>query len=247
MEQVIQTPLIVSLERLRVTSYCYMASFAVLVFDYCLMFDQEVSLVWYSQWNHMEFLFLATRYLPFVDVSLAIWYMFGPNIHDCRIIFTTIMWLVIIGAFFAEAVLSLRTWAVWKESRGISIIIPTFFVLAFVAEVLLSSILSHSMNYSDLPLLHKGCIIPNGILAYKQGGRSELSDTVYRDGTMYYFYLFVLALLNVILVESLPTENVTILIMIERVMHSIFAYRVVLRTRQVASDNKMALRFNRVR
>ncbi len=40
------------------------------VFDWFLTLDLEVSLVWSSPWSGMKVLFLLTRYLPFVDISV---------------------------------------------------------------------------------------------------------------------------------------------------------------------------------
>lgn len=35
------------------------------------MFDQEVSLIWGSQWTLVKVLYLLSRYMPFVDVTVV--------------------------------------------------------------------------------------------------------------------------------------------------------------------------------
>ncbi|KAF9014840.1 hypothetical protein BDZ89DRAFT_962522, partial [Hymenopellis radicata] len=46
------------------------------VYDYLLTLDQEVELVWRAKWNVTKILYLATRYLPFVDIVVVLWRKF---------------------------------------------------------------------------------------------------------------------------------------------------------------------------
>jgi hypothetical protein len=35
------------------------------LYDYMITFQQEIELVWFMSWNHIDFLFLLVRYTPF--------------------------------------------------------------------------------------------------------------------------------------------------------------------------------------
>ncbi len=52
--------------------------------DYFLTLNAEVSLIWPSRFNFVKVLFLLTRYMPFVDVSLVL-YCESSNVVFCQI------------------------------------------------------------------------------------------------------------------------------------------------------------------
>ncbi|KAF9255812.1 hypothetical protein L218DRAFT_304691 [Marasmius fiardii PR-910] len=76
-------------------------------------------------------------------------------------------------------------------------------------------------------------LIP-GVAAYRRGERSELAKTVYRDGAIYYVYIFLCSMLNVVVTLVLSPELIYILTAFERVLHSVLASRAFLHIRQVA-------------
>ncbi|KZP25113.1 hypothetical protein FIBSPDRAFT_820999 [Athelia psychrophila] len=45
-------------------------SACVLVYDYILTFNSEVTLIWGEPWKLLKVLFLLSRYLPFADTTL---------------------------------------------------------------------------------------------------------------------------------------------------------------------------------
>ncbi|KAG2369153.1 hypothetical protein BDR07DRAFT_855582 [Suillus spraguei] len=51
----------------RLFSYFLVASFAVVVYDWALIFGQELELIWRQRWSHMTILYLSVRYagLPY--------------------------------------------------------------------------------------------------------------------------------------------------------------------------------------
>ena len=42
------------------------------IYDYMLTFEAERTLIWKERWTFTKFLFLVTRYLPFVDLSVPV-------------------------------------------------------------------------------------------------------------------------------------------------------------------------------
>jgi len=87
-----------------------------------------------------------------------------------------------------------------------------------------------------------------GIRAYRySGANSALIKVVYRDGVVYYLFLFGLSFINILLVIFLPLPYQHLLMTPERMLHSMFASRVILHIRAqtgnngVTSDGRMEL------
>jgi len=93
-------------------------------------------------------------------------------------------------------------------------------------------------------------ILVPAVWAYRSGGNSGLIKAVYRDGVVYYLYLFVLSFVNVVVVKTHPTQYQHLLTSMERLLHSILTSRVLLHMRAgagettVESDGQMELGTN---
>jgi hypothetical protein len=46
------------------------ACLSVLVYDYAIMMDREVEYIWKSDWNWVKVVYLAQRYIPFIEMFL---------------------------------------------------------------------------------------------------------------------------------------------------------------------------------
>jgi len=86
-----------------------------------------------------------------------------------------------------------------------------------------------------------------GIRCYKNGGSSQLFQVVYRDGLMYYLYLFAFALANVIVVATLTPALQMVLVVIERFIHPIIACRVILDIRGQVSNMSQGAAFTTIK
>ncbi|KAF9255803.1 hypothetical protein L218DRAFT_1008156 [Marasmius fiardii PR-910] len=75
----------------------------------------------------------------------------------------------------------------------------------------------------------------------KRGERSKFTKTVYRDGVIYYVFIFVCSMLNVIVVGNLPRDMTLNLLAFVRVFHSLMASRAVLHIHQVNEPHDNAL------
>jgi len=63
-------------------------------------------------------------------------------------------------------------------------------------------------------------------------GKETLSKVVYREGLIYYLFLFGLSLVNVVTLLCLSHEYMNLLIALERVMYSILTCRAILHIRE---------------
>ncbi|ETW83514.1 hypothetical protein HETIRDRAFT_165796 [Heterobasidion irregulare TC 32-1] len=60
-----------SVFNLRVVGYVEVVSATLLGYEWAILLDQEVSLIWNSPWNLSKILYLLSRYTPVLDMSLS--------------------------------------------------------------------------------------------------------------------------------------------------------------------------------
>jgi len=262
---------ITALEHLRIVTYFNVASAALLIYDYFLTFTREVTLIWPAQWNLMKVLFLLTRYLPFIDAWILVYNHLQrhPNVETCYQIFKAASWLFYVGTALPEIILTLRTWAVWNRDWRLTIGLPILFVCCWGPIIGFIIVFVKSLAFMPLtsPAL-LGCLVIKGshiitlcwtlllvyefaifllmlikgIQCYRNGGSSGLFRVVYRDGLIYYLYLFAFSLTNVIVVATVPPDLQVVLVLTERVLHPILGCRVILDIRnQVSNKTHTAL------
>ncbi|KAG1813718.1 hypothetical protein EV424DRAFT_1557514, partial [Suillus variegatus] len=76
---------------------------AVLVFDYCIKLEAEISLTWGRKWDFIRILFVVARYTPFVDVPVDLIYSLGPtSSHVCLSLYQVISWFNVFSTIAAE-------------------------------------------------------------------------------------------------------------------------------------------------
>ncbi|KIM44057.1 hypothetical protein M413DRAFT_443118 [Hebeloma cylindrosporum] len=176
--------------------------------------------------------------------------------------------LMIVGLAASEMILTIRTWAVWNRNRRLSIILPILYALVWGSCFFFLSKFLNSLRSSDPPYPgFKGCFVTHAskdlnflwvllavwntmvlmlmlipaVRTYRSGGENgRLFKTVYRDGLIYYLYLFALALANVIVIATLPSQFQEPLTVMERVIHSMLASRVLLEIRAQAGEDRDA-------
>ncbi|KAJ6456160.1 hypothetical protein C8R45DRAFT_582864 [Mycena sanguinolenta] len=210
----------------QVLTYMDVASVAILVFDYALTFDLEVSLVWRSKWSLPKVLFLLSRYSTVLDLPWVLYFGMTPvvSVERCSQLNEVISWGTVFGISVAEAILVVRTYALSGSKRSVLIAFVSLWVasvsatIVFVALFVKSSIFKPSpfpgssgcflavLNKVDvvLPfvivLMYDTVIMVYtvylGIKKYRYSARTPLLVTLYRDGITYYVFLLVSSLLN---------------------------------------------------
>jgi len=171
---------------------------------------------------------------------------------------------MLIGLSVSEIILTLRRWAVWNRDQRLTIILPILYVLFWGSGFIIRGIYLSHIKFGDPPYPGiKGCFLKDvtrgmaflwiqliawnalllilmlvpAIRAYRHGGSTTLTKRVYRDGVIYYLYLFVLSSINVIIIETLPHQYQHLLASVTRVLHSVLTSRVLLYIRSQARDN----------
>lgn len=248
-------------------SKCFtIASLIMLIYDYLLTLDLEVKLIWKADWNLGKFLFLLTRYLPFFDTAVVLYYQFSPvhTSRQCEIAYQYSAWMFVVGMTIAELLLTIRTWAVWeKDIRlgvALSILYAGFLVAEYVAVGLYLKSLTHEVSplqplvtcfVSNMNRLLSICwivlmaydaviftlIAIQAIRTFRLWGNVPLLRVIYQDGIIYFAYLFGLSFLNAIIILKLPLEYVNLLSLMERIAHALLTCRIILHIRELDARN----------
>ncbi|TFL06115.1 hypothetical protein BDV98DRAFT_652765 [Pterulicium gracile] len=241
------------------------ASLALLVFDYFLTLDLEVALIWPSGWSLVKVIFLINRYMPFIDVPLALYHqLYRPQSESsCRSLYISTAWMFILGIGLTEFVLVYRTWALYDNSKPLGVALLIYFLAFWIAICYGLSRFLDSLRFlidPNFPL--PGCIIidasdhlafdwillmvfESGILLlmlnkayrmYLTSRSTTIFRTVYRDGIMYYVYIYILSLVNLIYIRTQSRALVVVLASLQRVVHSVLTTRLILGLRQEIVD-----------
>ncbi|CAL1700258.1 unnamed protein product [Somion occarium] len=263
---------IMSFEHSRIVAYGHVAAATLLVWDYLLTVDSEVTLMWPSPWSIMKVLFFWTRYLPVLDISLVLFHQLNPtiSISTCQVTSKTASWFLLIGIIVSEMILVIRTWAIWGRSKAIGITLTVCAVLACGSVLYVEKSFLDSLRFFTYPSrATAGCLITtqNSIVAvsfivviifetslFISPSRSSsyfninqrnstllannrgLTSVLYRDGILFYVYLFCTSMANFIVILAVPRDLANILVNIQRVLHSCLSARVVLNLREASQQ-----------
>ncbi|KAH7913288.1 hypothetical protein BJ138DRAFT_645794 [Hygrophoropsis aurantiaca] len=250
--------LVYAIRDVKLITYATVAGTAVLFYDYFLTFNLEVRHIWPARWSTLKFLYIHTRYAPFLD-TVFMMYHFYPEMdeHKCRVVIWIIGWLYTTGMATSELILMLRTWAVWRRSRNIACILGLVYALAcapayystirFVESIVYAPFSPPNapqcimLSSNRLTLVHWGILMTTEALvlgltliqtakSYRQDVRMGLARLIVKDGITYYICLCTLSLLNprLDLLMATPIRNV----------HSVLTARMVLRMRE---HNRVAI------
>ncbi|KAI0698181.1 hypothetical protein C8T65DRAFT_660965 [Cerioporus squamosus] len=202
------------------------AAFALLVWDILTTLDEEVKLIWPSDWTLPKSLYLFVRYFSLITLIF----------HNIRVI-PCVPWLImeIISTFLvelaAEVIIILRVYAVYAAQRKILRIM----LLGFGLQVVIMAVsLGVSMpkivagfycNAADLPaemvlystasIVFETFLFGLMMVGVIRGAKEGYADTLLlrvlvRDGAIAFAGLFLVMLLNTILFTLAPTTLVTV-------------------------------------
>lgn len=186
----------------------------------------------------------------------------NPSPSRCHYVYLISGWTFLASMAISEIILSFRVWVIWQRSKVLAVALPVFFLACWVPTIFFEDLVLNSIAFGDAPYSpHSGCFITGGkgityicwifLLVYESGLlmlilisalrherdptlSTSLSGVVYRDGILYYIYLFVLSLANVVIIVLLPGEMGELLSCLERISYSLLTSRVVLHIRRHA-------------
>jgi len=253
-----------SFEELRILTAFQVIALALFVYDYLLTFSEEVNLVWLKKLNPSIVVFYLVRYLPFIDGPLLVAQEFivNPSPSTCMILYQVRIASYCLGLLLADCILVLRTYAIWEKNvvvlGGLGILVLGTSIGSWYTSALFVQRLSFTPSPS--PSRFPGCFVPAfsdvlwiaylmvliletaifivtlyGVIARGRYGNSPLLRAVYRDGITFYAYLFAISVVNIVVLRATPSAISTSLIALHRNLHSILAYRLLMRIRVAAN------------
>lgn len=189
---------------------------------------------------------------------------------DCDFVYKSTGWLLLTGVFIAECILMLRTWAVYERRRAVAVGLAVWTVVTWVPNMTSLGIFLDSLRYGPLPVAHlpgSGCHVTSGspivfvcwvlltvfeaailtlmvlkaVKTYRLEKNSAVFRAVFRDGSVFYVYLFALSTANVIVILTASADLINLLSIIERVIHSVLTARIILDLRQLGTRHGLGL------
>ncbi|KAJ7603953.1 hypothetical protein DFH06DRAFT_1391716 [Mycena polygramma] len=162
-------------------------------------------------------------------------------------------WLSLFGVMLSESILILRTYAIWERKRSVLIFLCGLAFCTFLPIIVFVYLETQSLIYTPDPsdglgcfLSHAGSILIYGYLmimisetaiavltaikAYRDLRRSRVRwiEKLYKDGMLFYVYLLLISLANVMVPILAPTMFANWLATPQRVLHSVLCTRVLL-------------------
>jgi len=174
--------------------------------------------------------------------------------------------------YISEVVMCIRTWALWRRNFRIGVSLAIMMTAALIVECIVSVKFVNSLIIQPPPFPgFRGCfltdtssvleyayvtwlvidavvlalIAASALKAYQLGDTSRLINVIHRDALMFYVYLLILSIANVIIINVIPAELRAVLAPMEAVCYSVFTSRIILNIRETArsspNDTEMEL------
>ncbi|KAK0433712.1 hypothetical protein EV421DRAFT_1909902 [Armillaria borealis] len=232
--------------------YSFIASLTVLVYDLLLLLPTEIDYVWLPRPVHPLLpLFVLNRYLPLVDVVISInGLSHKPTAAHCRQLFYITGPLGVLSIFASQAILMIRTYAIWDRHRVVFwcfigtatfCFIPVIVYLGimlktsrFVEPFDHTDCLSHSSNMPNIlyiPVLVSETIIASFTLfkgvQHLRRSHDAFVKEFYVSGMFFYACLLLITLAN-ILVPMWAHNVAPFLAFFQSILHSILSNRIML-------------------
>ncbi|RDB20475.1 hypothetical protein Hypma_012418 [Hypsizygus marmoreus] len=245
--------------RLNTVKYINVASGVIFICDYFQTFEMEVEHVWQSRTSLGNILFFVSRYLPFFDMPLNLYYALAPSVSPktCLWVYSTACPSTILATAVADAMMALRVYALWGNSRTVMIILLCLLVTVYGPGIIILAFYLRSVKYGNPPLpTILGCyaveenslvLVDWALLMFLEAtllglslwigfkrfrhSHNRLVWVLYRDGTLYLVCLFLFSAANIIVLVAGPLEYVDLLNTFQRVMHCVLSTRLVLHVR----------------
>ncbi|PBK98532.1 hypothetical protein ARMGADRAFT_1008927 [Armillaria gallica] len=206
------------------SSYSFIASVTVLVYDILLLLPTEINYVWLPRPVHpLLLLFALNRYLPLIDAAIAInWLLHKPSAAQCHQLSFITGPLAGFGIFISQVILMIRTYAIWDRHKvvfwcfigiGIFSFIPGVVALGirlktsqFVGQFDDPGCLSHPSKVANLlpiPVLVSETIIAlltlfKGVQHLRRSSHPFLKE-LYVSGMFFYACLLFITLANILI------------------------------------------------
>jgi len=238
-----------------ISSYALTTTTAALIYDTLITMDKEVDCIWKQKVSFGTLLYLANRYMPFIDTLIAYNLTLSKTTPAmCQTYYQATTWLIAVGLMISEFILLMRTWALWERQMFVLKFFGAMSAVTFTIGIVVTQLEIQSLRFAEVPEGGLGCNLVHSsriiVVAYfliatsetvvvyftLKKGFDHLRGTqrswvthVYRNGLIFYLYLLCMTIINIVvpLVAGQPLYK-NYLAVPQRVFHSIFCNRVIL-------------------
>ncbi|KAG1811963.1 hypothetical protein EV424DRAFT_111359 [Suillus variegatus] len=216
------------LTKLQTVKYANLGSLAILAFDFCITFSEEVRWTWFRPWDAIRVIFVISRYLPFAGVGMTAYDALRVS-NQCTstlegnsnkrlliglLVYSVLTIVAVLAVDLSPTVLipgeepPLGT-CYFESTRNGAI---AYMFLAMFESVILS--LTVYKRVHDYKNFQSGIVV-----------------TLYHDGMVYMLCILGITLANVIIGAALPSAYSNMLDTLQLVTHSVLASRILFRLR----------------
>ncbi|KLO16818.1 hypothetical protein SCHPADRAFT_193377 [Schizopora paradoxa] len=127
-------------------NYVNVAAVTFLAYDALLSLDDEIKYVWRSKWTFVKIVYIASKYLAFVDGTMILLVFLNPSLglSACSTIYTASTYIILVGIALAELILLIRTCALWGLSRYV-----LWYLIAFDVGSAVLAVVKLSSSFQD--------------------------------------------------------------------------------------------------
>ncbi|KAG2098103.1 hypothetical protein BD769DRAFT_1513480 [Suillus cothurnatus] len=217
------------LQNLRASQYVGAAGLVVLLWDHFLTIHDEVELIWRARLSFPKLLFLFNRYVVPTCLIILTYATSGFTqdiLSDsfCQTWFGVGIAVGMVSIGTSNFLILLRLWVLWDRKRRLVLVtLPLFLITQITAIVCMTYVVSSMMPLVVFePYLHS-CLLTrkvNFVILWTPGivfefmifittwwnaldqplpQHAKMAKVLYRDGSIYFFVLFGLRLLNLVL------------------------------------------------
>ncbi|XP_006460450.1 hypothetical protein AGABI2DRAFT_178007 [Agaricus bisporus var. bisporus H97] len=151
-------------------------------FDWLLVSESEIRLVWNAEGVKMKVLYSLTRYLPIIYFPLLVpWltdsdhFQNGYTDSECATLYKVISACFTIATHSAALVVTIRTWAVWGKAKYMTYILFGTYAVVF-ALILVFYIIS--LKYTSQIKIQNFFLVTLQIRRFSAGFRSDVSQNI---------------------------------------------------------------------
>ncbi|KAF8974258.1 hypothetical protein BDZ97DRAFT_1647266 [Flammula alnicola] len=204
------------------------------IVDYIQTLDLEIALIWNAKWSIVKMLFLIARYPTFLDISLVLYVTLSHHQSDknCAVAYDISSVITLIGIGAAEVIFVLRTYALWGNNKNLLRFLVSQVIVIYIPEIVCLALFLRSLEYGSPPLPSvAGCYQTAGsdiifinfvLLLYHEAvlmvltvwvgikryrhSSNPLITTLYRDGILYFVWLFIISAANIFVLAAGPVS-----------------------------------------
>ncbi|KAG2147515.1 hypothetical protein DEU56DRAFT_126715 [Suillus clintonianus] len=237
---------------LQISKYTNIGGLAILIFDFCITFQDEVHWTWSRPWGSTRVIFTISRYLPFAGAGMTAYAALRVSGPCPPSLAENIIHIISIVA--AEGLLIIRTWALWEKSKRMLIGLLTYSAATVIAAVAVNVSPNHqlipggmsttpgcafesSRNSAVVYAILAGfeCVILS-LTAYKwfhdyRKLQSSIVATAYGGSMLYVLCIITITVTNVIIDAELPFGYSNMFDTLQLVIHSVLASRILFHLR----------------